>query len=260
MALEMTVPVFRCYSPSLSEMNSAQAAFYEALVPRLDRGEYIDVEGSISYLFVYIYELIRKGCRSDAEGLRAQLIRLSELYSSEARVPPYCLHWANDCLLGLTRYEEYLDETEPLHPYGTATGPSNLRLNLQARTRRPAHPVDLVRLVGCPKSAFIGEQEAAYRAHLFDVFTRYALDNGGDWFEILRRYQSHKKTFPHHLFCGAPIRQPLLKFELEDFHPHPPLVRNIRVLAAEAENRARESTGLRRIQRRKALVPLGWSD
>jgi len=152
----MIVPVFDSgYYPSKKIMNKRQAAFYDQLEVSLNNGEYLDIEGNIGYVFVYLYGLISKWKEKGFENLSEYLIYLSELYKKEEYLSNYCLFWAYDCLLGLKKYEEYLEKTEPQLIFGTKTDGSNLRLNIQKKIGLEANPIDLLLMAGGRKTNFI---------------------------------------------------------------------------------------------------------
>src|SRR5512133_3212225 len=108
----MTVPIYNEYFPSEESMDSKQRAYYHIVKMKLQKGEYVEVEGNIAYVFVYIYELLSMWEKTGFENLRDYLIYLSEIYSASPKLSDYCLIWAYDCLLGLKKYEEYIDKTE----------------------------------------------------------------------------------------------------------------------------------------------------
>lgn len=68
------VPEFNTYYPSEDVMNKTQLSFYRNLELKLNNGLYIDVEGNISYIFVYLYKLISKWNKSGYENLSQFLI------------------------------------------------------------------------------------------------------------------------------------------------------------------------------------------
>lgn len=55
----MAVPKFKEYFASVDMLDEAQAQFYKELVHHLNNRSYLDVEGNISYLFIYVYDWIR---------------------------------------------------------------------------------------------------------------------------------------------------------------------------------------------------------
>lgn len=88
----MLVPVFDSgYFPSKEIMNKSQAAFYDQLEVSLNNGEYLDIEGNISYVFVYLYGLLSKWKEKGFENLFEYLIYISELYKKNIYLVTVCL-------------------------------------------------------------------------------------------------------------------------------------------------------------------------
>ena len=180
----MQVPKFNMYFPSQDDMDHHQLSFYKVVESNLNKGNYIDVDGNISYVFVFIYELLSRWNEDGLDNLSEFLIYLSEIYKHEEKLSDYCLYWAFDCLLGLEKYEEYLDKTEPKEVVGTSTHPSNLRLNIQKKLGLPANPIDVLLMFGGRKTQFIIDNQVLYRDCIIDTFSVYAQENM-EWFEVL---------------------------------------------------------------------------
>ncbi|QFT09846.1 hypothetical protein FIV04_07670 [Vibrio sp. THAF190c] len=51
----MNVPQFKGYFPSIDGMNCKQREFYREVQASLSVGDYIDIDGNVSYVFVYLY-------------------------------------------------------------------------------------------------------------------------------------------------------------------------------------------------------------
>lgn len=198
----MKVPKFNMYFPSQDDMDLHQLSFYKMVESNLNNGNYIDVDGNISYVFVFIYKLLSRWKEDGFDRLSEFLIYLSEIYKHEKKLSEYCLHWAFDCLLGLEKYEEYLDKTEPKDVLGTRTHASNLRLNVQKKLGLSANPIDILRMFGSRKNQFIIENQALYRDCIIDVFNEYAQENM-EWFSLFDEWfvQNKKpRTLYKHTF------------------------------------------------------------
>ena len=150
----MSVPKFEGYYPSTNDMDNVQRDFYRKVEMSLSTGDYIDVEGNIGYVFVYLYSLVKKWDNEGFEQLSEFLVRISELYKHESKLSDYCLFWAHDCLLGLERYEEYLNITEPRQAFGTSTHHSNLRLNISGFLGEEPSHIDVLLMAGGRKTKF----------------------------------------------------------------------------------------------------------
>ncbi len=243
----MKIPQFESYFPSEDDMSKEQKAFYSIVERSLRKGEFLDVEGNISYVFVYLYKLINKYNKVGFESLYEYLIFVSELYSKEKKLPEYCRFWAYDCLLGLNRLEEYLDKTEPKILFGTNTHNSNLRLNIQNKLNLELSSIDVLLMMGGRKSKFIVENQAVYKECILSVLDSYA-DSKGGWFSLIKKKLPEIKKCPHQLFSGTPIYgMPKLSFEIIALYSAYGLTGDIKNLAKDAENKARNIIGVPKI-------------
>lgn len=244
----MLVPIFDSgYFPSKKIMNKRQVAFYKQLEVSLKNGEYLDIEGNISYVIVYLYGLLSKWKEKGFENLYEYLIYISELYKKEEKLPNYCLSWAYDCLLGLKKYKEYLEKTEPKQIFGTSTYTSNLRLNIQQKIGLEANPIDLLRMAGGRNTNFIATNQALYKDKVREVFSSYAEEQGG-WFKVIKNWRPDYSSHYYTLFGGVPNRNnPKLKFKIVCFWGDYDLLDKISDLSKEAENQARKEVGLPQI-------------
>ena len=247
----MQVPKFNMYFPSQDDMDHHQLSFYKVVESNLNKGNYIDVDGNISYVFVFIYELLSRWNEDGLDNLSEFLIYLSEIYKHEEKLSDYCLYWAFDCLLGLEKYEEYLDKTEPKEVVVTSTHPSNLRLNIQKKLGLPANPIDVLLMFGGRKTQFIIDNQALYRDCIIDTFSAYAQENM-EWFSLFEEWFTHrnaKRLYPHSLFNGVALwdAKPCLQFKIECLYAAYDYSDTIKFLSKEAENKARDIAGVPKI-------------
>ncbi len=229
-------------------MDRAQRRFYADMESRLRRGEYPDVEGNISYVFVFIYKLIASVNEHGFESLHDYLIRLAEGYLKEPKLSDYCRWWAYDCLLGQRKYELYLQKTEPPSPLGLATHPSNLRLNVQEQCGLAANPIDILRMCESRNSKFIRDNVGLYRDCIRATFGQVT-ERQGPWFEVLKKCaEQPEKRYPHSLFQGAVIPWGIasLGFELRCFYAST-VGTQVKQLAKAAEDQAREIVGVPKV-------------
>ena len=56
----MQVPKFKRYDPSQDDMDRHQLSFYKLVESNLNKGNYVDVDGNISYVFVFLYKLLAR--------------------------------------------------------------------------------------------------------------------------------------------------------------------------------------------------------
>lgn len=247
--LAVSVPPFSQLYPSVDVMDRQQRRFYAGLESKLRRGECPEIEGNISYVFIFLYKLLASVRERGFESLHDYLIRLSEGYANEPRLSWYCRHWAYDCLLGQRKYELYLEKTEPPSPLGMETHASNLRLNIQAHCGLKANPLDIVRMFESRGSRFVREHSGLYRDCIYATFDRVA-DNEGPWFDYLESDIEIPQSYsPHSLFQGAVVPYGIaeLDFGLQAFYSSSETESRVKQLTKVAENDAREIVGFPKV-------------
>jgi len=244
----MKPPKLDMYSPTEDRMSKRQRDFYKSIEPKLQTGEYVDINGQIGYVFTYLYKLLDKWDKVGYESLGDFLIHISELYKHESKLSNYCLHWAHDCLLAIGRYDRYLDATEPKTIFDTtANRTANTRLNVQREIGADANPIDLLALFGVRKSPFATQNQALFKDKVFEKFSEYSR-NQKAWFHILDEWSPSKHTSRLFLFTGTATQgMPELKFPVRSYYESYEKRDLIQSLATDAENLARESLGVPKI-------------
>ena len=129
----MKVVPFKQYYPSREMLNGGQRRCYSQIRKRLDRNKFVDLQGNISYLFLYIYEqldsVVNSGLES-VEGAIGKLLELKELYGHTEEICPYLDRWIGDllCLKG-----DFFDSLGyyNLDPSSTLTALADHVLNLK---------------------------------------------------------------------------------------------------------------------------------
>lgn len=238
------IPAFMAYYPNEGNMDERQHSFYLYLEQELQKGNYVEINGNISYVFVYIYKLVAQYKIYGYKKLSEYLIYLSELFSSEKKIKEVCLYLAYDCLLGLQDYDEYLNKTEPNTLVITSTHHSNLRLNIQRHLGLSAHPSDLLLTFGGRKTKFIVNNHVLYKEKIFEVFMEYENQNGS-WFDIL---SNSSPTYKHSLFSGVPIMTlQYIDVPLHPYYTSYKVAEIVKQLSKDAENKAREIFGVPKI-------------
>lgn len=218
-------------------------AYYDTLCRALEGGTKLDVDGNISYLFVYAYELLGdwagKGFPFIHDGLR----QLERLYPEEPKFADGCRMWALDCLLAEAKYDAYLEATalrDPADVFRKATHPANLRCNVAYLAGRPAAPEDLVRMSAFKASALAKKHPAAFVECLQLAFGA-AAEQQGPW---LARCMAMEKLQPYDetLFQGAPLRkQPKAPFQTYAFYAVKPYLEAIVETAKTAQGMLKAS-------------------
>ena len=209
--------------------------------------EIVDVKGNIGYVFVYLYDLLDEWGSKGFEDLSTYLLQLAESYKNEEKLSNYCQFWAYDCLLGLKKYDEFLNKTEPRNAFGTNTHYSNLRLNISKYIGQPVNHIDVLLMAGGRKTKFIENNEAIYREKIQIVFEAFSNENNG-WFDFFEKEDSVSNLYRHLLFSGAPMGdKPELDFKTQCFYAAYDQLKVIKQLSKDAENLAREELGIPKI-------------
>lgn len=244
----MIIPEFFTSFPSEERMDTEQLAFYKKVESSLNNGEYIDIQGNVSYVFVYLYKLLSKWNQRGFDELSEFLIYISEIYKNEEPISSYCLFWAYDCLLGLERYEEFLEKTEPQRIFGCSTHYSNLRLNVQKKIGLEADHIDVLLMAGGRKTKFITSNQGLYKDKIKETFHSF-IEKRGEWFGLFETMMSNSNIYSSSLFNGAALacEKPVLKFKTSCFYAAYDLIPQIKDLAKDAENIARKEIGVPQI-------------
>jgi len=120
-------PPLETYYPNPQNFSLEQHLFYEYWKDQWRNGNTIDLKSNISYLFAYIYEVIRW---EDNDRRIAELEALLSAYSEE-KIASYLPEWISDCYLEAGNLEMALEKLPPLPLGQTATHYTNKRLNLK---------------------------------------------------------------------------------------------------------------------------------
>lgn len=227
-------------------MDQSQRKFYTGLAESINKRHYPPVDGNISYLFVYAYQILQEWKNKGLFPVHDRLLDLAEGYFKEEKFADYCRLWAYDCLIGLEKYEEYLQLTEPSQVVGASTQSSNTRCNVFYHLDREPTGVDLLRLIGCRINPFTQEHQLEFRDILENEFTS-ASNLHGRWLGRILEHQQPKKVYTHTLFQGAPISNPKIPFDWYCFYASYDFNEQIQFTVREAENRLREAFQLPRI-------------
>jgi len=247
------VPTAPRYCYSVAQMDAKQLRFYRHLERKLKRGEYVDVQGEIGYIFPFIYGYILRWNESGFESLHEFLTHIAELYVSENKISDRCRSYAVDCLLGLGKYEIVLERTTP-QSVTRKGGRANLRLNLQRHLGLPADPIDVLTMMAPRDSRIIREHPGAYQECVVQVFGEYETEHGS-WYDILLRdTYGDGKAYRRPLFNAVPFissRPPKLALETHCYYATHEGFELVKQLAKDAEN-------LLRTQLDIPLVGEGW--
>ncbi len=101
-----SVPRFKEYFANVGMMSAEQLQFFQKWLSAWQNGEAIDVDGQISYLFVYAYQALDK---PEEPARTLVLYKLSQAYKHETIFSDFCIGWMADCLLIRNELQQALD-------------------------------------------------------------------------------------------------------------------------------------------------------
>ena len=181
----MNIPDFYSPVPAIDVMGSLQKKFYNDLKKSLKNGRYPPVDGNISYLFAYLFELMNDLDNLGYQELYNRLVALSVPYQNEAKFVLGCKNWGFDCLLLLGEHEKFLEVSDIDNPkdiFKKCVHWSDLRCSVAYHACKPASAVDLFRMSPIRVGQNVKQSPERFRRVLEDVFEEYA-EREGPWLE-----------------------------------------------------------------------------
>jgi hypothetical protein len=239
----MQVPPFNTYYPTVGDMNRDQKRFYKHFRSAVEKGEFVDVEDQISYVFCYAYEIIDQ--KNPRKSLHS-LTKLAKLYEGDPKLPDYIIGWAADCAILLGELDQAL-QLLPEPKLGATWGlTANTRLSLKRTLKMPPAPREMVAIVGPKVTQYgrenLGDVEQYLGAQLEEMQARSS-DLISDW---ISEYQIHSTAF--YPFNGVPSGHQLHpEFTVYNFSNRDEFRDYVAELIRQAENALRVDKGLPRI-------------
>lgn len=233
------VPPFRKTFPSVGDMSADQKAFYRHWHEEWRRGNAVPVERQISYVFCYIYDVLRN---QPAE-IISELTRLKDAYRHEADpLPFYCAWWISDCYVVLGQYVKALTAFPDLPLTGRSSSNTDSLLSLKLMVGSRIAGKDLLTLIG-PRVTAWGRNHLDDVARYLDVAVPAHEQN--HHVDLLRGWASSSHKYPYFVFTGfngTPTSLPCYSFSR-----NPKAIEFAASMAREAENTAREERQLPRV-------------
>lgn len=235
----MRVPEFQPHISYTARIVASQQKFYDYLCSSIENGIYPSVEGNVAYLFRYIYDFRNKSKRIGFEQVRSRMMEIANAYYFEERLCETCYSFADNCLLGLERYDEYLSKTAPKNIFGTARHKSNLHCNINYHIGKPANPIDLVKMYEYNYSAYVKQNEGKLKDFLMAAFEKNIEEYGSlleRFYEIMKKPRRRYK-YP----LGLNIYS---KFYIYEFCNDNAIGKSIKLIIRFGENEFLKSQGL----------------
>lgn len=243
----MSIPEFSSYG-GLDCMDLEQIEFYRNLEKSINSKDFIDVAGNVSYLFVYVKDLISKLYQKDVESLFRKLVVLSERYKDYDNFSRYCNIIASDCLIALKKYEDYLIFTEDQFYRNNFS--LDVRLTILLKLKRDVPASDAIFLSGYKTTPALNNYVNIFNDCFYQTYSEF-VEKNGNIFRLLCA-EIDKASGWHYLFAGAGVSNPIrADFKLMSFSQASETVKLLAAIARVAENKSRIHLGM-------PMVGAGW--
>lgn len=107
---EIKVPEWNTYYPSLEEANKEQKEFYNKLIAEFKKDNYLDIDGNLSYVFVYLYSLLEDFFENkDIDSITNAFDKIYNAYGEYVPIKDYLIIWRADVFEITGDYKKALD-------------------------------------------------------------------------------------------------------------------------------------------------------
>lgn len=264
-----SVPAFKQYYASVSDMNPQQRQFYESWLKAWQKGQPIDVEGQVSYLFCYVYSILEKSAKNEppeivhssdgtivshywqakisersAEEALPELIRIRDAYSNEKTFVSGCSRWISDCLVILRRYRKALDAYPVLFPDARSSYATDSLLSLKVSIGSHVSGRDVLTLCG-PKVTEFGKKHLDVVMQYIETILRSRELNTE--INTLKEWMKDTHRGSYQVFNGTIYNSSVTDIECYSFSMNKGVLDLVKQLTREAENTVREEAGLPKV-------------
>jgi len=236
------------YGTPYEDMTSVQKNYFDKVKDSLDKGDLIEIAKNDWYLDYYIESIACDWKTFGLDTLRKRLRNINNQYDNY-----FAFLYENDCLLGLNRYEEFLENTKinciSEHQLDIIYG---LRLCVQNKLGLEADPIDIYCLQYPSKSKIVKSNPELFKEKIIEVFNQYSNRYNG-WFDLIhRRFKDLIVPTEHKLLeinittCAKP--RPQLELTVYNYFGlaigKNGLNSTLKILTTKAENLVRTELGL----------------
>jgi hypothetical protein len=103
------VPYFNGYFPSYDKMSQEQLEFYAVWQQEMQKGNFLEIEGNLGYIFLYLYGIVETDNEHNYNEIIAQLEQIHKAYGEYPKINEYCNFWISDCYIALGQFQEALN-------------------------------------------------------------------------------------------------------------------------------------------------------
>lgn len=239
MKFDIEVPAFRQYFSSEDQMDSRQHSFYQAWEQSWRRGDVLDVQGNISYLFCYTYKVLFL----NPSAAIPQLQRLIDAYSGEKVFVEYCKRWVSDFYVLLGCYRQALEVYPPIDVSSRGSTCTDDILSLRLQNGDHIMGRDVLTLNGPHVTAWGKAHLDAVVAYLEIILRAYEQHNAVN---LLENWKTLADQRPYQVFRGTFFLK-LADLPCFLFSRNEEVIRFICDMTRDAENSVREEMNIPRI-------------
>lgn len=244
----MKIEPFNTYFPSLDMLDKKQKKSYFKIKKYIDRNKYIDVQGNISYLFLYIYgvmdQLPQDSNNKDIDLTIDRVLCIKKLYKNEEKISEYTKTWIGDLFLLKGNIEKALSYYE-LDSKKTQTHIANHIMNIKYEYKIP---------IKAPELLCTNKEITKFGVNHFEKIVEYCNlilqkereDRGKDYLRYIGEKYKKERIYSLDLFCGY-NRSKTLNFKTYCFYAIKELYNFATELSRDAENMLREDLNLPKV-------------
>jgi len=106
MSIPEQVPFIFIPFVTIDKLDEKQRNYYEFWKQQYNLGIFEDIQGNLTYLFVYMHEFIAN--HNYSENI-SELLKMKNEYGDYKKIEEYCNLWIKDSYIGLEKYDKALD-------------------------------------------------------------------------------------------------------------------------------------------------------
>lgn len=279
------VPEWNTYYPSLSEATTEQDKFYNYWLDHLEKGNLIDIKGNLSYIFAYLYSVIKRFIKDkDINRLLKCFEKVNMGYSEYEKIRDYLVYWTSDAYQFLCDYDKAWEVRKEAWKFGKGKelDVSDF-MNFRSKCKDTSiNGQDLMRMLGSDNSLtefgknyqeqvanlstiFLNDFYKEHGKNLIEYFCRqfdFSNLTEDDFLRLKEFYPNEKdfffwremydrKEYPyvygHYLFGGVPLSTPYIECEAIPYIITVASTNEAKRILRESENTLREEKNLPKV-------------
>jgi hypothetical protein len=233
------VPPFQRYFASERDMDGQQNEFFRRWRDFWNRGEALDVQGNISYLFCYVYSVLSR----PPDKAAPELSRLIQKYPQEEKFIDYCRRWLSDCFVVMQDYRKALELYPPIPVDSRSATCTDDILSLKVRLGEHISGRDALTLNGPNVTKWGKDHLDKVAAYLDIIISAHERNNA---INLLECWSKNSHKCPYSVFRGTVLSSEAA-IPAYWFSNNPEAMAFVQDKTRDAENSVREEMSIPRI-------------